>query len=137
MWRSAEARGEKLIVAAILCAFVGTSAVNTSHAAGPLSREGPSPTACSAEAEDGHHRAGHPERLACYAQPSNESQYSSGYVGGGTQFRGCGRFPHEGTWGRDYCGALLPHRPWLKWSHGRRYQGGGAYKTDGPKLFGH
>ena len=133
-----EARSAMLIPVAILCAMVVALPVNTCHATGPSSGEGPSSTGCGTDAEDGHHRTGHSERLECYAQSSNDCQYSGGYVGGGTRFHGCGRFAQEGTWGRDYCGWRLSHRPWLNWSHGRRSQGGsGAYKTDGPKLVGH
>jgi hypothetical protein len=117
-----------LIQAVIVSAFVGAWTSGNSSM----------PTVCAPDSHDGHHRSGHPERLACYAQPSNDCNYSSGYVGGGSQFHGCGRFAQEGTWGRDYCGWLVSHRPWLKWSHGRRNQGGsGAYKTDGPHLLKH
>lgn len=128
----------KLIHAAVLWALATALPAHASTAAEHDLQKPASATACAPEVADGHHRAGHSERLACYAHPSNESHYSAGYVGGGTQFHGCGRFAHEGTWGRDYCGWLLSHRPWLKWSHGGRNQGGsGAYKTDGPRLFGH
>jgi hypothetical protein len=87
----------------------------------------------SVGAEHTHHRAGHPECVAHYAQRS--SHYTGSYVGGGCAFHGCARRPDEGTWGWDYCGAILRHRPWLGWCHGRRCQGGsGAYKTDGPHV---
>jgi hypothetical protein len=55
-------------------------------------------------------------------------------VGGGAPIVGCDRRSNEGTWGRDYHG-ILSHRPFLRWSHGRRCQGGtGAYRTDGPHV---
>ncbi len=86
----------------------------------------------------GHHRAGHPEYVAHYAQRSNGCHYSAGFVGGGTQFLGCGRLNHEGTWGSDYSGLIFRHGPWLRWSHGRRSQGGtGAYRTDRSKPLDH
>ena len=92
----------------------------------------------TARAEHTQHRAGHPECVASYAQPSETPRYSGSYVGGGTAFKGCGRQADEGTWGWDYCGyggRILSHHPWLNWSHGRRCQdGGGAYKTDGPHV---
>jgi len=135
MQTGTEARGKNPLHAAILVALIGALSANTCHAE---CSDAPSTTTCRAETEDGHHRAGHPERLACYAQPSDDCNYSGGYVGGGTQFHGCGRFSHEGTWGRDYCGGLLSNRPWLNWSHGRRNRGGsGFYKTDGPKVLKH
>jgi hypothetical protein len=124
--------------AAFLAAFIAVMSANTCRADGLDYRNATSTGVSGAGTENGQHRAGHPERQACYAQPSSERHYSKGFVGGGVQFHGNGRFAHEGTWGRDYCGWLVSHRPWLNWSHGRRHQGGsGAYKTDGPKLLGH
>ncbi len=81
------------------------------------------------------HRAGHPECIARYAQPSNTPHYTGGYVGGGCAHGGEGRGPDDGSWGWDYCGWFVSHRPWLAWCHGRRCQGGtGAYNTDGPHV---
>jgi hypothetical protein len=43
------------------------------------------------------------------------------------------RAAEEGTWGWDYRTSRLVCDPFLRWWHGRRYQGGsGAYRTDGP-----
>ena len=132
-----QARAEKLILAVAFCVLSAVLSVKTCRAAVAGSQEPQPPTGISQE-EDGDHRAGHPKCLAHYAQPSSDLHYAGGYLGGGTQFHGCRRFTDEGTWGRDYCDGILTHRPWLKWSHGRRFQGGsGAYKTDGPRLFGH
>jgi hypothetical protein len=133
-----DARRKTLALGSFLCATIGVLSPVSCVAASPISQEPATPAPCATAAENPHHRAGHPDRQACYAQPSNENHYSKGYVGGGTQFHGSGRFAHQGTWGRDYCGSFLSHRPWLHWSHGRRHQGGsGAYKTDGPKFLGH
>jgi hypothetical protein len=83
-------------------------------------------------------RAGHPERVAWYAKPSETPRFCSYPVGGGCAFKCKGepRYPGEGTWGWDYCGSkCLPIRVALKWWHGRRYQGGeGDYRTDGPEV---
>ena len=80
-------------------------------------------------------RAGHPDCVACYAQPSKCGPYSGSYVGGSCAWKGCARKAHEGTWGWDYCGPLVSEHPWLKWCDGRRcQQGTGAYKTDGPEV---
>ena len=85
------------------------------------------------------HQAGHPECVSAIARESYNRHYSGEYVGGGKAFGGHGRCANEGTWGWDY----TPFRPmssrlFLKWSHGRHYQGGtGAYATDGPKPIEH
>ena len=82
------------------------------------------------------HRAGHPETISPLAVPSNRCRYDGYYVGGGLPVGGEGRcVAHEGTWGWDYFGILFTKRIALNWGHGARHQGGGgAYKTDGPKL---
>lgn len=85
--------------------------------------------------EDRFRRAGNPQCVSWLATPSETPRYSGGYVGGGTAIGGEPRYECEGTWGWDYAGFKLPARIWLRWSHGRRYQGGaGAYKVDGPNL---
>ncbi len=85
--------------------------------------------------EDHWHRAGHPERVSWLARPSETPKYGGGWIGGGTAVGGDPRTLQEGTWGWDYAGYLAPARIWLRWSHGRRDQGGiGAYKIDGPNL---
>lgn len=80
-------------------------------------------------------RAGHPRQIAWYAVPFPNCNYQVGYVGGGTAFKGDPRHPSEGVWGLDYRGKL-PRKIFLRWSHGRRYQGGtGSYNPDkGPVV---
>lgn len=83
-------------------------------------------------------RAGCPQCISPLAKPS-ESQHEFGYyVGGGARERSrCAeeRLPHEGIWGTDYAGILIPKHVDLGWWHGRRAQGGtGSYPTDGPRI---
>jgi hypothetical protein len=77
-----------------------------------------------------------PPPVACWAKPSRTKAYVGYYVGGGGAV--CHPEPrgiNEGTWGWDYQGCLLPRNVWLRWNHGRLYQGGpGAYKVDGPPV---
>ncbi len=81
------------------------------------------------------HRAGYPDRVACYARPSDTHAYVGYPVGGGSPCRGDYPAPCDGTWGWDYRGCVIPRRVFLLWWHGRCDQGGtGAYKLDGPKL---
>lgn len=87
---------------------------------------------------DQFHRAGDPQCTSPLAGPG-ESRHAVGYfVGGGDRvkgWRGEERRSEEGTWGTDYGGFLIHKKIDLRWSHGRRYQGGvGAYRTDGPRL---
>lgn len=92
---------------------------------------------CAGPCSHGMHRAGHPQRVAWYAQPSNSHRFWGYYVGGGAPpKKGDPRAVTEGVWGWDYVGGrLLRPRVQLNWWHGRRQQGGpGAYKTDGPHL---
>lgn len=85
-----------------------------------------------------HVRAGCPQSIAWWAQPSNSQHYGGYYVGGGALCHGEGRCADEGTWGWDYLGVLFTKHVRLGWSHGRLYQGGaGAYETDGPKVLHH
>jgi hypothetical protein len=87
---------------------------------------------------DQFHRAGDPQCVSPLAVPSQSPHGVGYYVGGGARVKGCvgeERRPNEGTWGTDYSGILLHKKIDLRWSHGRRYQGGvGAYRTDGPRL---
>jgi hypothetical protein len=72
-----------------------------------------------------------------FALPSDTGHYLGYHVGGGAvnAHKAEPRQADEGTWGWDYQGWLVPRRVALGWWHGRRYQGGGgAYKTDGPRL---
>jgi hypothetical protein len=83
-------------------------------------------------------RAGHPERVAKYAIPSDNKHYIGFYMGGSTPFarHGDPRFLDEGTWGWDYWGHWLKRRVALYWWHGRNSQRAfGSYATDGPKIF--
>jgi hypothetical protein len=87
---------------------------------------------------DQFHRAGDPQCVSPLAK-SAESPFEEGYyVGGGARVKGClgeERRDNEGTWGMDYTGILFHKKIELRWSHGKRYQGGvGAYRTDGPRL---
>jgi hypothetical protein len=86
-------------------------------------------------AEDGQKRAGYPQKVACYAVPSDTGHYKGYLVGGGAVLLGHPPFRDEGTWGWDYCGCLIPKRVALLWYHGWKYQGGvGAYRTTGKNL---
>jgi hypothetical protein len=84
-------------------------------------------------------QAGYPQCVSPIAMESYNEHYSGGFIGGGKAIGGHERCANEGTWGWDY----TPFRPmssriFLKWSHGRHYQGGtGAYATDGPKPIEH
>jgi hypothetical protein len=87
-------------------------------------------------------RAGDPFGVRRFATPADTGCYTGYYVGGGVPVRGEPRQLNEGTWGWDYAGfGILPHRVWLQWTHGARYQGGtGSYKSDGrpiPNVFSH
>src|SRR5438094_578367 len=55
-------------------------------------------------------RAGHPQCVARFAQPSESSAFVGYYVGGGSAFRGEPQTASEGTWGWDYQGRFLPRR---------------------------
>ena len=80
-----------------------------------------------------HERAGYPLCLRGHVQPTMTPSVRGYYVGGGTAVHGDCRGAHDGTWGFDDTGfpAWMTPRVRLRWSHGRRYQGGtGAYETD-------
>lgn len=78
------------------------------------------------------HDAGYPFDLSTHAVPSDTGHYDGYYVGGGSPISGSGPCCREGTFGWDYTGIGSLVR--LKWSGGRRYQGGyGSYATEGPK----
>jgi hypothetical protein len=86
----------------------------------------PAPVAPSASCREGYVLP-----VARWARPSNTPSYTGYYVGGDTAFPGHERTLSEGTWGWDYEGWCFSRRVWLRWSHGRRCQGGtGSYKTD-------
>jgi hypothetical protein len=79
-------------------------------------------------------RAGHPRTLAKHIEPSTTPGGIGYYAGGGVALgRGHSRRRDEGTWGWDETGReRLRHRVVLRWSQGRKYQGGtGSYPTDG------
>jgi len=102
---------------------------------GFLGQAGAEPIPCVPE--DPHCRAGNPQDVAWWARPSNTRASVGYYVGGGCPFPHLGepRCLHEGTWGWDYQGYLIPRRVILGWWHGRCYQGGiEGYKVDGPPL---
>jgi hypothetical protein len=83
-------------------------------------------------------RAGNPECISPLAGPSESKRSVGYYVGGGARVSGClgeERRHEEGTWGTDYEGLVIRKKIDLRWSHGKRYQGGvGSYPTDGPRL---
>lgn len=87
---------------------------------------------------DQFRRAGDPQCTSPLAGPSEAPHAVGYYVGGGARVKGWlgeERRPEEGTWGADYSGFLIHKKIDLRWSHGRRYQGGvGSYRTDGPRL---
>ncbi|HEV3165654.1 MAG TPA: hypothetical protein VGZ22_16625 [Isosphaeraceae bacterium] len=86
-------------------------------------------------ANDTLRRAGNPQCLSHHAAPSTTPNYSGYYVGGGSAHGGGPRCVEEGTWGWDYVGGHLPRHVYLRWTHGRRDQGGtGSYKVDGPEV---
>jgi len=90
-----------------------------------------------ADPPDERHRAGFPQEIPRFAQPSDTGRYLGGMVGGGSVRlrKADGPLPEEGTWGWDYTGGIFRRRVFLNWWHGRRYQGGaGAYQTDGPRI---
>lgn len=83
-------------------------------------------------------RAGNPQCISPLAKPTESSHEIGYYIGGGARERSRHaepRGPHEGVWGTDYGGLLVPKHVELGWWHGRRYQGGtGSYATDGLRL---
>lgn len=87
---------------------------------------------------DQFHRAGDPQCTSPLAGPGESPHAVGYYVGGGARVKGWigeERRPQEGTWGTDYSGCLIRKKIDLRWSHGKRAQGGvGAYRTDGPRL---
>jgi hypothetical protein len=71
-------------------------------------------------------------RVSCLAVPTDTGHYDGYMVGGGVPCLGGPPCTEDGTWGWDYSGWLLRRRVMLRWTHGRRYQGGvGAYRTTG------
>lgn len=83
-------------------------------------------------------RAGWPQEVSRWAQPSDTGSYIGYTVGGGSPFRnGYAPAPDAGTWGWDYQGWCFARNVVLRWWPQPRYQGGGgAYKTEGPRLRG-
>jgi hypothetical protein len=86
---------------------------------------------------EAHACSGWPTHVHSRAFPSDTGRYCGYYVGGGAPWHGEGRYAHEGTWGWDYHGFVLPKRVALGWWHYREQSGTGAYQTDGPKLIHH
>jgi hypothetical protein len=82
--------------------------------------------------EEGQRRAGWPQQVSCLAVPTDTGHYVGYAVGGGVPCLGGPPCADDGTWGWDYSGWLYPRQVMLRWTHGRRYQGGvGAYRTTG------
>lgn len=88
---------------------------------------------------DQFRRSGNPHHVSPLAKPTESPHEIGYYVGGGAREkspRGEPRRPHEGVWGTDYAGLVIPKHVRLGWWHGQRYQGGtGSYPTDGPRVF--
>ena len=90
----------------------------------------------SAAAQDivpAHHQLESRPRLFSWLLPSDTGHYIGYHVGGGSNHphKAEPRREDDGTWGWDYRGCL-PRCIVLRWTHGRRYQGGiGAYRTVG------
>jgi hypothetical protein len=87
--------------------------------------------------EPGMQRAGQPWCVSPWAKCSVGSDYTVGYVGGGSPFARNSerRTIHEGTFGMDYSGVFFTRNTWLRWTHGGRHQGGyGRYETEGPRI---
>jgi hypothetical protein len=87
---------------------------------------------------DQFRRAGNPQCVSPLAKPTESPHEIGYYVGGGARERsprGEPRYHHEGIWGTDYAGMIIPKHVRLGWWHGQRYQGGtGSYATDGPRI---
>lgn len=86
---------------------------------------------------DQFRRAGCPQCISPLAKPTESAHEIGYYVGGGARERsrrGDCRLPHEGVWGTDYAGLLIPKHVELGWWHGRRATGTGTYSPDGPRL---
>lgn len=84
-------------------------------------------------------RAGNPKCISKCARFPYDRGYCAGWVGGGgggVCRPGDPPTLEEGTWGTDYQGFYPARRVFLRWNHGRRYQGGtGAYASEaGPRL---
>ncbi len=105
--------------------FALTAAGHSADQALPVRQETPN---------EGHVRAGCPQVIAPYAQPSNTPDYFGYYVGGGAAVHGQARSPNEGTWGWDY-GGLLPKHIALNWWHGAS-PGRRRVLCDGPQVIG-
>jgi hypothetical protein len=84
------------------------------------------------------HRAGDPQCISPLAKPTESPHEIGYYVGGGARQKSRHaehRLPHEGVWGTDYAGLVIPKHVELGWWHGRRAQGGtGSYRSDGPRV---
>ncbi len=82
---------------------------------------------------DNMERAGNPQTLSHWLEPTNTNEWCGQYVGGGGGHGAGPRCRTEGTWGWDYTGRIYPRKAFLGWNHGRYPQGGtGSYRTDDP-----
>lgn len=117
-------------------ASISVAASSASRAGHWFHRHGGTPPPGAPRAiEHTHPRAGCPICLSPHAAPTNTPEYAGYYVGGGVAHGGHPGGHEEGTWGWDYVGLQLPRYVFLRWGHGRRYQGGtGYYATDGTPV---
>ncbi len=112
----------------VLCVAVGGLLV-VGHALTPRTTAGET-------SDSGSARAGRPHTVAPWARLSIGKRHRGYYVGGGAVTGGDRRdVRREGTWGWDYAPRWTRVR--LRWSHGRRLQGGGGeYRSDGRSGLG-
>ena len=81
-------------------------------------------------------RAGFPNVVAPWAQPSKTPKEMPGYVGGSIPLGGDGpAVPWDGVFGYDYVGYGSPGRVFLGWGHDPVNPRMGPYRTDGPRVF--
>ena len=83
-------------------------------------------------------RAGNPQCISPLAKPTESPHEIGYYVGGGAPQKSRHaehHLPHEGIWGTDYAGLVIPKHVHLGWWHGRHAQAGtGSYRSDGPRF---
>lgn len=102
--------------------------------AGPAAAQTPQGTTTAADHTFA--RAGFPNVIAQWAQPSRTSKQMPGYIGGSIPLGGGEPIaPVDGTFGYDYVGYGPPGRVFLGWAHDPVNPRMGSYRTDGPRVF--